>query len=116
MEKFFQLKVVKKAYKLALLVYKTTANFPSEEKFGITNQMRRASVSVGSDIAEGTKKKSVKERIYFHEMADTSLEELKFQIYLSYGLKYLAKEPTEELLKLAREVGRMLNSLNNSLK
>ncbi len=116
MEKFFQLKVVEKSYKLALLVYKVTSHFPSEEKFGLSSQMRRASVSVGSDLAEGSKKKSIKDRIHFHEMADTSLEELKFQIYLAYGLKYLTREQTEEILGLAREIGRMLNSLNKSIK
>lgn len=112
MEKFLQLDVWWKAKELVLLVYKLTAKFPDSEKFGLVSQMRRASVSVLANIAEGSKKKSIKEKRYFYETSDTSLEEVKSYFYVCYDLKYMTKEDGETAANLAREVGRMLNYLN----
>lgn len=115
MEKFLQLEVWWKAKELVILVYKITENFPKSEKFGLISQMRRAAVSVMANIAEGSKKKSLKEKKYFHEMADTSLEELKSYCYLCFDLKYITKDQGQKLMNLAREVGRMLYKLNMSI-
>lgn len=115
MEKFAQLKVWWKAKELVCLVYKTTKDFPKYELYGIVSQMRRASTSIIANIAEGSKKKSLKEKKRFHEIADTSLEELKSFFYVCYDLKYITKKQGEELIDLAREVGRMLSHLNKKI-
>jgi len=113
MENFSKLKVWWKAKELVVLIYKTTNEFPNNEKYGLISQMRRATVSVMANIAEGTKKKSLKEKIRFYEISDTSLEEVKSYLYLCYDLKYITKEQGKEIIDLARQVGRMLNHLTN---
>ena len=115
MEKFKQLKVWQKAHRLVLEIYKVTSRFPAEEKFGLVSQMRRAAVSVAANIVEGTKRKTIKDRKHFHNMADTSLEELKYYCILSYDLKLLTTIEEDKLLCIARETGRMLSGLNKSL-
>lgn len=115
MEKFKQLKVWQKARTLILEVYKITKDFPDEEKFGLVNQMRRAAISVAANIAEGSRRKSVKDRKHFHNMANASLEELKFYFVICYDLGYIKKVSGEELTSLSREVGRMLYYLNKKL-
>ena len=116
MEKFLKLRVWHKAKELVTLVYKVTAGFPSEERFGLVSQMRRAAISVMANIAEGSRKKSVKERQYFHEISNTSLEELKAYFYLSYDLGYINRTSGKRLIDLSREVGAMLHSLDLSIK
>ncbi|MDP3954674.1 MAG: four helix bundle protein [bacterium] len=115
MEKFKKLKVWQKAHRLVLEVYKITINFPSQEKFALVPQMRRAAISVASNIVEGTKRKSVKDRKHFHNMSETSLEELKYYFLLSYELKYIDLEIGITLNNMAREIGAMLESLNKAL-
>ena len=115
MENFKKLKVWQKAHELVLEVYKVTAKYPSEEKFTLVSQMRRSSISVAANIAEGSKRKTVKDRKHFHTMAETSLEELKYYFLLSYELKYISKDNGEKLTEQAREVGRMLQGLTNAL-
>lgn len=116
MEKFWGLKVFRKAHQLVLEVYKLTEKFPKEEKFGLTSQIRRAVVSVVANIVEATKRKSIKEKRNFHQIADGSLEEVKYYLYLSYELKFANKEEIERIIKIAREVGAMLFGLTKSLK
>lgn len=111
MEKFLKLDVWWKAKELVCLVYKVTSKFPDNEKYGLVSQMRRAAVSVVANIAEGSKKKSLKEKKRFYKIADTSLEELKSYFYLCYDLKYINKQQGEKLIDLARQVGRMLYHL-----
>ena len=87
---FTELKVWQKAHELALLVYKLTNKFPAEEKFGLTNQIRRATVSIASNLAEGFGRHSVTHRasVNFYNIANGSLEEVKYQLLLSKDLKY----------------------------
>lgn len=115
MEKFKKLKVWLKAHKLTLETYKITINYPAEEKFSLTSQMRRAAVSIVANIVEGSKRKTIKDRQHFHNMADASLEELKYYFLLSFELDYIDKGKGEELTNSAREVGRMLNALTKAL-
>ena len=72
--------------------------------------MRRAAISVASNIVEGFKRKSVKDRIHFYNIADGSLEELKYQLLVARDLKYIAEEIYQEIMGLAEEVSKMLNS------
>lgn len=115
MEKFWKLKVFHKAHQLVLEIYKLTNKFPNEEKFGLISQIRRAVVSIVANIVEATKRRSNKEKRNFHSIAEGSLEEVKYYLYLSYELKFTDKKDIERIMNLAREVGAMLTGLNKSL-
>ena len=77
--------------------------------------MRRAAVSIVANLVEATKRQTVKDRNNFHTIADTSLEELKYYIFLSFELKYINKSEMENLIRKSREVGAMLNGLIKNL-
>jgi len=109
---FKDLVVWQKAHQLVIEIYKMAKLFPQEEKFGLVSQMRRAAVSIPANIAEGFIKRSIKDKSNFYNMAQGSLEELKYYIILSKDLGY-AKD--ENLLLKADEVGRLLNRLLSSL-
>jgi len=115
MEKFRELRVYQRAHALVLKTYKISKEFPSEEKFNLVSQMRRAAVSVAANIAEGSKRKSIADRKNFHRIADASLEELKYYYILSHDLGYINEEDMNALLNHAREIGRMLLALNKKL-
>jgi len=113
-EKFQDLEVWQKGHKLVLAIYKITQAFPGEEKFGLVSQMRRAGVSIAANIAEGFKKRGIKDKSNFYNIAQGSLEELRYYLILSKDLAYL---PTnEELMEDVDAVGRMLHGLINSVK
>jgi|SRR3989344_687264 len=114
-EKFQKLNVWQEARQLVLLVYRHTGSFPDEERFALALQMRRAAISVMSNIAEGSKKRSVKERRRFHEIADTSLEELKAQAIVSADLHFIDVEKCDGILEQGRKVGGMLGALDKTL-
>ena len=97
-------------------VYRITRQFPKEELYGVTSQLRRAAVSVPSNIAEGQGRGTTGEFRQFLGHARGSLLETETQILLSERLGYLEHQATENLLKQAAEVGRILNGLLGSLK
>ncbi len=107
---FKELKVWQKAHELTLYIYKITPKFPLQEKYGLVSQMRRAAVSIVSNIVEGFKRKSVKDSIHFYNISDGSLEELKYQLLLSRDLQYITEEEYNKGIELSEEVGRMLHS------
>jgi four helix bundle protein len=113
---FRDLLLWQKGMQLARVVYKKTMDFPKSELFGITNQMRRASLSVPSNIAEGHGRLSDGSLRVFSGQARGSLYELETQIELACDLEYLQAKDAKELLELSREVGRMLNGLIGVLK
>src|SRR5438477_4123481 len=100
---------------LAKLVYKATAAFPKEERFGLTSQMRRAAVSVPSNIAEGQARFSRREFQHFLRNAKGSLAELETQISLAADLDFLKADNAKELLRLCDETSRILAGLLASL-
>ncbi|MCL2101264.1 MAG: four helix bundle protein [Fibromonadales bacterium] len=110
------LNVWKEAMNLAKQVYLETKNFPKEEVYGLTSQIRRAAVSVPSNIAEGNGRKHKKEYINFLSIANGSLMELETQLILSQNINYLSKENLELLLKQIEIVSRLLNGLRKSLE
>lgn len=116
MEKFWNLKVFRKAHQLVIEVYKITEQFPSEEKFGLISQIRRAAVSVVANIVESTKRKSIKDKKNFLVISDGSLEEVKYYLFLSLELKFINKEINEQVFQISREVGAMLNGFSKSIK
>ena len=101
---------------LAEQVYEVTTLFPKEEIYGLTSQMRRAAVSIASNIAEGQARQSRGEFLQFLGHARGSLAELETQTVLAQRLKLLTPESNTNLSELIAEVGRVLNGLRNALK
>jgi four helix bundle protein len=97
-------------------VYRATRKFPKEEMFGLASQLRRAAVSIPSNIAEGRGKSSKKEFHFYLGHARGSLAELETQIFIAGNLNYLTGAQAEELLELSSEVGKVLNGLLASMK
>lgn len=95
-----RLKVWKKSLELVKEFYSLTASFPAEEKFGITNQLRRAAISIPSNISEGASRKSTTERVRFYEIARSSLVELDTQIEIAIELHYLEPSHLSTLTEL----------------
>ena len=112
---FKELIVWQKAYKLTLEIYKVTAGFPKDEQYGLSAQMRRAAVSVVSNIAEGYTRKGISEYINFLSIAYASLAELETQVLLSEDIGYL-KGKVGVLLSLKDEVGAMLFRMQQNLQ
>ena len=100
---------------LAKLVYRLTVRFPREEKFGLTSQIRRASVSVPSNIAEGQARQSTKEFLQFLSHAEGSLAELETQVILSAELGFVPQEDTKEILNKIDELQKMIVGLKRKL-
>ncbi len=95
-----------KSYELTLSIYRLTAKFPKCEEFGLKAQLRRASVSIISNIAEGFKRYGLKDRLYFYKIAECSLEEVKCQTMLSRNLDYLNNEKYKEICNKENETGK----------
>jgi four helix bundle protein len=96
---------------LVTATYRATAGFPRDELFGLTSQLRRAAVSIPSNIAEGQSRLSEKEFRYFLGQARGSLMEDETQLQIAENLGYLQKEQTSSLLQSCPELGRILNGL-----
>lgn len=92
-------------------VYAVTEGFPSEEKFGLTSQLRRASVSIPSNIAEGAARKSEVERKRFYQIARSSLVEIDTQFEISITLNYVNQHQMNKLKRLANEIFAMLTAM-----
>lgn len=108
--------VWQKSHELVLKIYEITKDFPKDELFALTSQIRRASVSVPSNIVEGKARGSNKEYKRFLLMARGSLEEVKYQLLLAKDLNYIDDMKYEELFKLTDEVGRLLGGLIKKLE
>ena len=108
------------AYQKAKEVVKRTyilqRKFPVEEQYAICNQLRRASVSITSNIAEGINRYSVKEKAHFIEMAYGSLMEVSSQLEIAEDLGYITTEDRMSMDELIKEVARLLSGLQNSYK
>lgn len=105
-----ELSVWEKAHQLVLKIYKLTKKLPVEEKFGLTFQMRRCSVSISSNLAEGFKRKGYKDALNFFNRSAASLEELKYQTLLCFDLSYFNLTDYQSLKELEWEVDRLLVS------
>ncbi len=110
------LAIWKKAMQLVVQVYHLTRRFPREEMHGLTSQMRRAAVSIPTNIAEGWGRGSRKEYIQFLRIARGSLLELETLLAISRNLRYLSQEDMQARLALVEEISRMLSGLIASLK
>src|ERR1700732_987248 len=112
---FRDLRVWQEAMKLTAGIYQSTANLPKHELYGLSQQMRRAAVSVPSNIAEGKGHHSDKEFVRFLLHSRRSLLELQTQLLIAEELQYFGKEEGVGLLALAEGVGRALSGLINSM-
>ena len=104
-----------RAMDLVEAVYTATRRFPQDELYGLTSQLRRAVVSVPSNIAEGQGRTTTKEFLHHLSIAHGSLREVETQVLIAQRLAYLSEGETEPVLALAGEVGRLVNGLANSL-
>ena len=115
LQDYRQLEVWQEAMNLVTLIYQSTAGFPREETYGLTNQLRRAAVSVPSNIAEGQGRRSTKEFLNQLSVARGSLLEVQTQVEISSRLKYLAADQVGGLEQRIGTVARLLNGLIRSL-
>jgi four helix bundle protein len=112
---FKDLRVRQENMKFAVEVYRVTTQFPRHELYGLSQQLRRAAVSVPSNIAEGKGHRSDREFGHFLLHARGSLLEVQTQVMIAQELQYLRSEEAQRLLASADAIGRSLNSLINSL-
>lgn len=108
--------VWKKSYDLCLEIYRVTKGFPGEERYGLTSQLRRAAVSVPSNIAEGYGRRTTPDYIRALYIAYGSICEVETQVMLSHDLKYIKAVEMKSLEDLIGEVERMLKALIKALE
>lgn len=112
---FEKLETWQKAIAFADLVYEMTRSFPADERFGLTNQMRRAAVSVSSNIAEGSARNSKHDYARFLEIATGSLFEVVSQSFVGKRQGFLSEADFKKLYAAAEEQGKMLSGLRRSV-
>jgi four helix bundle protein len=111
-----KLRAFELADELALNVYQATRSFPREERFGLTSQMRRAALSVPSNIVEGCARQTQADYRHFLDVAFGSFRELEYQISLAHRLSYLPSESSAALLTRCTELSKVLAALIRSLR
>ena len=111
-----ELKVWQKSMDLAVEVYSSTSQFPSDEKYGLTSQIRRSAVSIPSNISEGAGRNSSKEFAYFLGIANGSSYELETQVIISSRLNLISKEATDNILTKLDEIQKMNYRLKQSIE
>lgn len=115
-QKFTDLYAWQEGHKLVLLVYKETEKFPDKERYGITDQMRRATVSITSNIAEGFSRRSSKEKNRFYCMAQASLVELQNQLIISKDVGYLQDDKFKTIADQSIATNKLINGLQRATK
>jgi four helix bundle protein len=113
---FEKLEVWQDTRELTKTIYKITKHFPEEERFGLTNQMRRAAVSVSSNIVEGSYRSSGKDKSNFMTIAYSSLMELLNQTFIAYDLSYIDENQFAEIRSQIEKISNKLNSLSKYFK
>ena len=116
MKTFRDLLVWQKAHALALEIYRITRAFPADERYGLTSQMRRASVSIAANIVEGHQRSSKREFVNFLVIAHSSLDELQYYLTLARDLCYLAEGTRRQCAIIADDVGKMLHGLRSHVQ
>lgn len=116
MEDFKDLKVWRKAHELTVIIYERTRSFPRDELYGLTSQIRRASGSIGANIAEGCGRRSDPEMRRFIQIARGSASELEQHLLLERDLRFLTRDESTELVGKVLEIQRMLAALAQRLR
>jgi four helix bundle protein len=115
MRDYKKLEVWHKSYILGINIYSITKTFPKEEVYGLTSQMRQASISIPSNIAEGSRKSTDKDFKSFLHIAYGSCAELEVQVMYAKDFNYISQEVSSSLLEKISQVSRMLNSFIKTL-
>ena len=113
---FSDLDAWKQSYNLSLKIYTLTKTFPKDEVFGLTSQMRRAVVSISSNIAEGFSRQSIADKSHFYAMSHGSLTEVQSQLYIAKGVGYIDEEQFSDTYSLCVNVHKLLTGLIKSTK
>jgi len=108
---FTDLNAWKEGHKLVIEIYQITKNFPKEELFGLTNQLKRASVSTTSNIAEGFSRQSFKEKAQFYSIARGSVTEIQNQLLIAKDIKYLTADKFNKAAEQTVVVHKLINGL-----
>jgi four helix bundle protein len=111
MHNYKELNVWKRGIKLAVEIYRLSQNFPVEERYGLTSQMRRSAISVPSNVAEGAGRRTDKEFAHFLRIGHGSICELETQLYVAYELGYVKDDVFSSVTTELTEVQKMLFSL-----
>ncbi len=105
-----------RAVDLVEMIYRMTADFPKTEVYALTSQIRRAAVSIPSNVAEGQGRRTTRDFLYFLSVANGSLKEVETQIIVSQRLGFLDEHKKSKLIDLTTEVGRLISGLRKSLE
>ncbi len=116
METHKDLRVWQQSIEMVTSIYKMTKNFPKDEFFGLVSQMRRAAISIPSNIAEGYARGTDKEKLHFLRISSGSISEIETQMILSLNLEYIGQETYEKLSNQITSLWRQLNALITSVK
>ena len=116
MQRFTEIRAWQRSYALALDVYRTTSAFPAAERFGLTSQLRRAAVSVPTNIAEGSKRRKAQDYARFLNISEGSLAETENLLMLSRDLGFIAADGAKRLLGEIAEIARMLAALRSKVE
>ena len=111
-----ELRIWKAARILNTHIYKTSENFPKEEKYGLTSQIRRASVSIASNISEGSSYQTNPMFLKFLDVALGSLCEVETQLYLANDINYISEKEVETLIAMTDKLKRMIIAFMNTLR
>lgn len=115
MHRFKELEIWKRSRVFCSSIYSLTALFPDSEKFGLTNQLRRASVSVPSNIAEGSSRKSNKDFSRFLQIALGSCYEIETQLLIAFDLEFISREDLNRISKELSEIIKMISRFKSTL-
>ena len=116
MQRFTELKVWQRSHALVLELYRLTADFPEDERFGLVSQLRRAVASVPTNIAEGSKRQHSRDYARFLNIAEASMAETEYLVILSRDLGFLNVESTKGILAESDEIARMLFALRKKVE
>ncbi len=111
-----ELIVWQKAMDLVETIYRTTKVFPREEIYGLTSQIRRAAISIPSNIAEGNGRNTTRDYVHFLGMAYGSVKEVETQVLIAERLRYIDSNHSDGLVRMTTEIARLISGLVNSLK
>ena len=116
MHQFKELEIWKRSRRFCSEIYNVTSAFPSDEKFGLTNQLRRASISIPSNIAEGSSRNSNKDFSRFLEIVIGSAYEIETQLLIALDLGFISSNESEKLINQLDEIIKMISRFRSTLK
>jgi four helix bundle protein len=108
--------VWQKAVELVVVIYRITTKFPHAELYGLTSQIRRAAISIPSNIAEGQGRNTTRDFIHFLSIAHGSLKEMETQVIISQRLGFIEDKETSLIIESTNEIGRLISGLSKALK